>query len=65
MSPLESSNSTTAGHKHSNIPESQGKYFKKACMDMIEILKEEMNKFVKEIHENTNSERKLIKLFKT
>ena len=32
---------------------------------MIEVLKEEMNTFLKEIYENTNSGKKLIKDFKT
>jgi hypothetical protein len=73
MFPSEPSNSTTAGPKYSNIAEAQEKDFKTSCVEIIKVLKEEMNKsldsrktkeweeinkFLKEIQKNTNSGRK-------
>lgn len=55
MSLLEPSNPTTAG---SDIGEAQEKDLKTAFMNMTEVLKEEINESLKEIHENTNSGRK-------
>lgn len=52
MSPLEPSNSTTTGPGKCNIVEAQDKSLKIAFMDMIEVLKEEMKKTLKEIYEN-------------
>lgn len=48
MSPPEPSYSTRAGFDYSNVPESQQKDLKTNCMKMIESLKNEMNKSLKE-----------------
>ena len=53
MSLLEPSYPTTAGTEYSNIAEAQEKDPKTAFMSMIEVFKEEMNKSLKEIQENT------------
>jgi hypothetical protein len=37
------------------ITEAEVKDLKTACMTMIEVLKEEINKFIKRTQENTNS----------
>ena len=49
MSPLEPSNPTTAGSENSNVAEAQEKDLKTAFTTKIEILKEDINKFPKEI----------------
>lgn len=56
MFPLNPSNSTTVGHiaEYCNIAEAQDKDFKIAFLNMIETLKEKINKSLKEINENTN-----------
>jgi hypothetical protein len=64
MSLLEPSYPTTAGSEYSNIAEAQEKDPKTAFMSMIEVFKEEMNKSLKEIQENTIKQYKEIKLFK-
>lgn len=61
MFPLESSNPTIADLGYFNIAEAQGKKKKKlktTFMNMIEVLKEEMDKPHKEIYNYTNSGRK-------
>lgn len=65
MSPLEPSNPTTVGTEKSNIDEAQAKDIKTAFMNMIEILNVEMNKFLQEIYENTNTGRKRMKQFRS
>lgn len=60
MTPLKSSKPATVGTEYS-----QRKDLKASCIKMIDILKEWMNKSLKEILENTNNERKLIKLSKS
>lgn len=48
MSPLKSSNPNTADTEYSNIlAEGQEKNLKTACVNMIELCKKEMNKFLK------------------
>lgn len=54
MSILESSNPTIAGL---SIPTKLHEDLKIAFINMIEALKEEMNKCLKEIYENTNNEK--------
>lgn len=51
----------TAGPVGINVTETQEKDLKTMCMEMIEVLKEEIHKALKEI----NRGRKLIKLFET
>ena len=51
MSPLEANNSATAGPENCSIAEAQEKGLKTAFMNMIKVLKEEMNKPLKEIYE--------------
>lgn len=58
MSPLKSSNPTTSSSEYSNIAEAQEKKLQIAFMNMIEVPKEEVNKSLKEIYENTNNGRK-------
>ena len=53
MSPSEHSYPTTATSKYSNTAEAQEEDLKTNFMKMIGILKEEMNKSLKEIQENT------------
>jgi hypothetical protein len=55
MSPLECSNPTTAGQK-CNRAEAQDKDFKAAFVNTIEVLREEVNKFIIEIYENTKKQ---------
>lgn len=50
MSLLEASNSTTIGSEIHNTAEAQDKGFKIACMDMLEVLKEEISESLKENH---------------
>ena len=58
MSPLEFSNPPTVGPECSHTAEAQHKALKSAFKKMMEALKEEMNTFLKEICEDTNSGRK-------
>ena len=48
MSSLQLSSPTTAGPNYSNIADTQEKDLKTNCMKMIEVLKEEMDKCLKE-----------------
>lgn len=57
MSPMNARKSTTADLDYSNIAEAQEKRPKILWIKMIETLNEGMNKFFKEIQENTNSAR--------
>lgn len=50
---LEPSNLTTVDPEYFHIDEAQDKSFKIIFMDMIEVLKEDMNKSIYEIYENT------------
>lgn len=52
MFPSESSYLTTVDPKYSNIDEAQEKDLKTTCVNMIEFLKEEINKHFKDILEN-------------
>ena len=54
MPPLEPSYPTPVGPKYSNIGEAQEKYLKVNYVKMIEVLKEKINKSLKESRENTN-----------
>lgn len=47
MFPLQPSYPTTAGPEYYKIAETQEKELKTTCMNMIEVLKEELNKFFK------------------
>ena len=58
MSPLEHSNPSTADPEYSNIVGRQEKDLKIAFMNVLEVLKEEMNKTLAEICESTGSGRK-------
>lgn len=59
MSPLEPSNNITASPEYSIIAEHETKtLLKTAFMNVIEILKEEINKSSKQIYKSTNGERK-------
>ena len=55
---LEPNNPIIVGTEICSIAEIQDKNHKMTFMNMIEVLKEEMNKSLKEAHENTNNERK-------
>lgn len=55
MSSIEPSNPTTLWPEKCNIAESQDKNFKIAIMDMIKVCKEDINKSINEIYENTNN----------
>lgn len=57
MSPLEQSNPSTLDPEKYNIAEIQDKDFKIAIKNMLEILKDSINKSITEIYccENTNS----------
>jgi hypothetical protein len=55
MSPVELSNPTTADPEKCNINESPGRDFKIAIMNMFKDLKEDINKSLNEVCENTNS----------
>jgi len=64
--PLELSHPTTAGPKYSNIAEAQEKDLKTNCIEMIEVLSEEMNKsFTKSRKAQQINWRKWIDLSKT
>ena len=54
MSPLQPSYLIITGPKYSNLAED--KDFKTVWMKMIEVLKEEMNKSLKEIQKSTNKQ---------
>jgi hypothetical protein len=54
MSSAEPSNPATLGTKICNVAEAQDRDFKIAFINMIEVLKEDMNKSCKEIYENIN-----------
>ena len=56
MSPLEPSYLTTADPEHPNIAEAQEKDLKTNYMKMIETLKGEMKKILKETQENRNKQ---------
>jgi hypothetical protein len=58
MSPLESNNPTIVASEKCNRSEPKDKDLKIAFMNMMEILKEEMDKSSKEVYENTNNKRK-------
>lgn len=60
MSPIHPSYSTTEVPKYPDIPETQEKHLKINCMKMIEILKEEIDKCLLKIHENTKYWRRQI-----
>lgn len=47
---------TTAGHEYSKIVKVQIKELKIDFIEMIEVLKKEMNKFFKEIYRQTNKQ---------
>ena len=64
MSPLKPGYPTTAGPEYSNTAATQENDLNTNFMKMIEVLKEEMNKPLKESQENTNNQRKLINTFK-
>lgn len=53
MSPPDLSYLTTASPEYSNTAEAQTKDVKSNYMKIIEFLKEEVNKSLKEIHENS------------
>ena len=59
MSPLKPSNPTPAGSGYPIIAEAQEIFLKTACMQMVELFKEEMDKFLKEIQTQTVQEKKL------
>ena len=59
MFPWNPSIPTKVGPERRNIAEAQGKDFKLAFMNMLEVLEGEINKSLKEIYENTNSGIKL------
>ena len=56
MSPPEPSNPATAGPERHKIAETQGKDLKIVFNNMIEVLKEEITKSLKDIYENTNKQ---------
>ena len=58
--PLEPIYPTTACPRYSNIAEAQEKYFKEDFMNMTAVPKEEINKPLKEIQENTKEQCKEI-----
>lgn len=55
MFPLETRYPTTAGQEFSKIADIQEKDFIISFMNMIDVLKEEMNTTLKEIHEKITS----------
>lgn len=58
-SPLEPSYPTAAGPEYSNISEAEEKDLKTTCMKVIEVLKEEINEYLKKsMKTQTNSVRK-------
>lgn len=54
MSLPDTSYLTSAGLEYSSIAKAYGKHININCMNRIEIFKEEMKKFLKEIQGNTN-----------
>jgi hypothetical protein len=54
MAPGEPSNPATAGLEHRDRTEAQGRDLRIVFTKMIEVRKEEINKSLKEIYENTN-----------
>ena len=65
MSLLESDNPTRVGPEKCNIAEAQVTDVKIGLMNMLEVLKEEMSRLIKEIYENIDSKRKWRKQIKT
>lgn len=61
MSPLKASNPSKVGPEKGNIVEAQDKDLKKTFMNIIEVLKEKMNKSLFKNYENTNKQWKEIK----
>lgn len=55
MSSTEPRYPTTTGPEYINIAEEQVEILKTKYIKMIEVLKEEINKSLKETHENTNN----------
>ena len=55
MSPLKFSNTTTASPEYCDIADTQEKDLNLTFMNIIEVLKEEINKSLKEIQKNTNN----------
>lgn len=53
LSSLEPRNHTTVDHKYSNIGTKQNENLKAVCMEVLHVLKEEMDKIHKEICKNT------------
>ena len=64
MSLLESDNPTRVGPEKCNIAKAQVKDLKIGLMNMLEVLKEEMSRLIKEIYENIDSKRKWRKQIK-
>lgn len=58
MPPLEARNHAAIGPERGNIAETQDKSYKITFMNMLEILKEDLNK---SIYENTNKQRNEMK----
>lgn len=58
MTPQKSTQPTTESPKNCNIAEAQEKYHKIVYINMIEDLKEEIDKAIKEIYENSYTHRK-------
>lgn len=58
MSPLEPRNHATIGPERGNIAKTQDKSYKITFMNMLEILKKDLNK---SIYENTNKQRNEMK----
>ena len=56
VAPTEPSSPTTARPEHSNTTEAQEENLKTNFMEMTEVFKEEINKSLKEIQENTNKQ---------
>lgn len=56
MFPPEASNPIAAGHEKCNIAEAYVKDFKMAIMNMFKRSREDINKSLKEAHENTNKQ---------
>jgi len=49
------SNPTTVGHEKYNILEAQGKGYKLAIMNLLNDLKDDVNKSINKVCENTNN----------
>lgn len=58
MYPLKASNPTTTGPESCSKTEAQDKDLAITSMNIIEVLKDEMNKSFKEGYENTNKQQK-------